>query len=284
MNELINKYAKQIADKLKDNLEALILVGSYARGEGVDESSDIEFWAVANDLSMVRNIQIDSDVSIGYTTREHLKRLKPYIYTVEVKKYGKVIYGDKDILDLIPNYSFEDVDPIDGFTLLNNRLVEQLILLNRIEAGEAISQYEFDKGYIQLVNSILAINGVYKGLYSEKLSRYMSMPTRQRIIKLTDFDDKVRNAFDRLSKRANITISGSEAMEQWKELRDYFREIWLCEKKDLAGFACWLKMLVSGRPMRVWIYRRASNLYLSDMYKDKNRREAVIREWERFVK
>ena len=85
MDNLITKYSKEIVSKLGNNLEALILVGSYSREEEIEGLSDIEFWAVVKDLSKTNKPKLDNNVSLGFTTKDHLRRLKPYIYTIEVK-------------------------------------------------------------------------------------------------------------------------------------------------------------------------------------------------------
>ena len=147
MNELIVKYAEEITNKLKDNLEALILVGSFSRGEGIEGLSDIEYWAVVKNIASVSMPDLKNEkITLNSTTRNHLSKLKPYIFAVEVKKFGKVLWGDKEVLDLIPNYDFKDIEPFDGFVLLNNRIVEQLILWNKIQEKKEVHAYDFDKG------------------------------------------------------------------------------------------------------------------------------------------
>lgn len=287
-----------MAENLGDNLEALILVGSYSRGEGIDGLSDIEFWAVVKDLSQAKKPELDSNISLGFTTRKHLKKLKPYIYTVEVKKYGKVLYRDKDILNLIPDYSFEDIDPIDGFILLNNRLIEQLILFNKISDKKTV-QYDFDKSYIQLVNSLLVLSKSYKSLYPEKLVEF------HKIYKDKDagFLNKTEEAFDSIKHLQEEIASGTacprndtyhsearndvdrkEALKKWLEIREYFRIVWLDEKKTIGNIKCWIQVLLSGRPMRYFVYQKAAKLYFSNEYQNKNKRDKVIENWEKFVK
>jgi hypothetical protein len=278
MDNLINKYSKEIVDKLENNLEALILVGSYSREEEIEGLSDIEFWAVVKDLSKANKPQLNNKVSLGFTTREHLQHLKPYIYTLEVKKYGKVVYGDENILNLIPDFSFEDIEPIDGFILLNNRIIEQLILLNKIEDNQIINQYDFDKGYIQLVNALLVLKKQYEGLYPEKLTAF------RKIYKDDTLLSRVELAFVSLDELARMVINKSDALKKWEELRGYFRKVYLDGMETLGGFKCWLKLLATGKPRRLFIYREAAALYFSQGNPDRKKRDSIIKQWERFVK
>jgi hypothetical protein len=280
MDELINKYAQEIVKQFKDHLEALILVGSFSRGEGIEGLSDVEFWAVVNDLSNARKLSLDNNISLGFTTRSHLKRLKPYIYTVEVKKFGRVLYGDSNVLNLIPNYSYEDIDPLDGFMLLNNRIVEQLILLNRIGDNQIIKQYDFDKSYIQLVNSLLVLNRKYKSLYPEKQEAFRKI-YKNDYAKLLN---KVGEAFTSIKQPSRIPIGQDEALNKWHEARECFRKVWLQEKQMLGALRYWIKVLSLGKLRKFSIYQRASSLYFSDKYQNRKIRETVIKEWENLVK
>lgn len=278
MITLIDKYSKEISGKLGANLEALILVGSYSRGEEIEGLSDIEFWAVVKNLDKVSKPTLNDNVSLGFTTKEHLKRLKPYIYTLEVKKYGKVVYGDNSILNLIPDYVFEDIEPIDGFVLLNNRIMEQLILLNEIEDNQTINQYDFDKGYIQLVNSLLVLKKQYEGLFPEKLTTF------RKIYKDDALLNRVELAFASLDELAKTVINKADAIKKWEELREYFRKVYSDGMETLGGFKCWLNLLTTGRPMRIFIYRNAVELYFGKKYLDRRKRNHVIEQWEKFVK
>jgi len=280
MTELIDKYSSEIVSKLKDNLEALILVGSFSRGEGIEDLSDIEFWAVVKDLSKAEKPKLNDNASLGFTTRKHLKRLKPYIYTVEVKKFGKVLCGDKNILNLIPDYSFTDINPIDGFILLNNRLVEQLILLNKIEEAGKINQYEFDKAYVQLVNSLLVVNRSYKSLYPEKQEEFHKIFRNNNYA----FLDKINVALTSIRQPSKNLVNKTEALNYWLEVREYFKKTWAEETKTLGKIKCWVNVLGSGRPEKFFIYQKASKLYFSDNYQNKESRNNIIKNWERLVK
>lgn len=246
IEELIGQETENIVKRIKDRIEALILVGSFARGEGITYQnngklefiSDIEFLAVVKNNRKINSRAISNEkISIGFSNSKTLPRLKPYIFTVETKKFGKVLCGDKNILDLIPNYEFKDIATIDGFILLNNRIVEQLILLNKIEANETIYQYDIDKGYIQLVNSLLAFCGQYKSRYKEKLDAIN--PVFKNIDHLNqripDFTDKAINALNCAMTGTTQIINPENAKIEWQKLKEYFKEIWLYEASVLLN-------------------------------------------------
>jgi len=278
MITLIDKYSKEIVSKLGDNLESLILVGSYSRGEEIEGLSDVEFLGVVKNVRDVGIVQNIREVTVNFTSKKHLKRLKPYIFTLELKKFGKVVFGDTNILNIVPDYDYKDIATIDGFILLNNRLVEQLILLNKIEDGQTINQYDFDKGYIQLVNSILVLKRQYKSLYPEKQEAFTNIYQDKGLLSKTEL------AFASLEELSKKLIGKDEALKKWLELREYFRKIFLDEQKILGNLKCWVEVLGSGRPIRVFIYRKAASLYFSDKYLNRVSRDHVIGMWEKFVK
>ena len=182
VNSAIDLCKKHILENYADKIEALVLIGSFSRGEGIvvnrpDDKevvfiSDIEFMIILKpgEFNYARNFlnaeQIQEklkasgfnvDISFGATTRKHLKKYKPCIFTIEMKKFGKVLWGNMVILDNIPDYSEQDIPALDGFILLNNRIVEQLKLLKMILLSQDVCGYSFDKGYVQIVNSFLVL-------------------------------------------------------------------------------------------------------------------------------
>lgn len=237
--EIVGRYAKQIVDKYSDYLEALILVGSFSREEEIvcenygksELLSDIEFLAVIQPGHFGK-IQKDftaseHHVSLGFTTREHLKRFRPYIFTIEMKRFGKVLWGNREILNYIPNYAYEDISPIDGFILFNNRIVEQLIVWQMIARGETIRHYDIVKGYIQIVNAYLTVNKRYKSLYPEKREVFNNSFNGNEKLK-----HKVNDAFSFLKNPDSQTLIGDEAMRQWQELRGCFKVM----REDMTVF------------------------------------------------
>jgi len=308
--ELIRQETEDILRRLDGNIEALILLGSFARGEGIGGLSDIEFLGVVKNSKDIQKKET-KNITVKFTTANRLKRLKPYIFTLELKKYGKVLHGNKKVLDLIPGYTYDDIEPMDGFVLLNNRIVEQLILLQRIKSRESVNQYDFDKGYIQIVNSYLAFNKRYKSLYPEKREQFNRLYIGNSILK-----DRVNDAFSSIKGSQASKIGPREALNQWQELRKFFQEMWLYEAKvlcrhstpnsilSLPGLAGrikgWLKVMISQERRRLFswkevirwffitspqylIYSDAASLYFSDDI-DMEKLDKVIEKWKTFVK
>ena len=97
-----------------------------------------------------------------------------------------------------------------------------------MDNGGWIGRYEFDKGYIQLVNSYLAVNKRYKSRYPEKLAEFLKIYKGD-----AKFVAKAKEAFDSLWEPQQAVASKEEAMARWEELRGYFKEIWEYERRLL---------------------------------------------------
>ncbi len=343
---IIEQCRDGIVEHFGPDLEAVVLAGSFARGEElsivengpVRYLSDIEFLLVvkeeaffkrqnssfAADLKAVlKQKGRDIDVSLGITSKTILKRFKPYIFTVEVRKFGKVLWGDEDILHFIPAYGEKDISRLDGLILLNNRMVEQLILLTEIENGESFESYHIDKGYVQIVNSLLAFEKRYKCLYDEKKNEIIHLNLSRK-----DIIDKNRldvtpcvQAFEHILKRKFFQLSRAEMLEQWRMLRETLKYVWLYEIAQILEYkdldlekglqyilsvpdliSCaqgWAKVLLRNQwryfqfrdivtkcfltSPQFLIYRDAARLYFADSSLP-GQREEVVQKWKTIVK
>ena len=343
---IINSVRDTVAARYAEDLEAALLVGSFSRGEEmfvreqdtVTFLSDIEFLFVVPEAAFekfkglgcsqalqaaLKQAGWNIEVSVGITTRQHLRKYKPYIFTVETRKYGKVLWGDADILRFVPAYTEQDISRLDALILLNNRIVEQLILLNTIETETQGASFLIDKGYVQVVNSLLAFEKRYKCLYPEKKYELIQLNVsgpdvfRQSGLDIT----RCLDALERVIQRESVPVSRSEMMDQWRQLRVLFQNVWLYEISRLLNYedldlARGLKYILSIPDLmscvrgwgKVWlkkagqifgagdivskfcltspqflIYRDAARLYFSDGSTRQERLD-VIDKWQRIVK
>ena len=316
---LINKEVNEVVDRFgREAVESIILTGSFARGEN-SANSDMEFLTVLKPRFLKginKPLGLEKEnISIGVTSRRYLARFKPLIFTVETKYFGKVLWGDDAILESIPEYTFDDIEPLDGFVLLNNRIVEQMKVKARIDRGETISKYDIDKGYLQAMNSILAVKRRYKGTYPEK---------REAIIKLFSEDkelfDTVQGLLPRIEEALADFTNGytryylrEEALAKWRELRACIHKIWLYELSlfaikrnmfSIPGFGTrikgWIKVLIKPKKIKsigllnimtnffrtspqFFIYQSAAHEYFADN-PDKAKIARIIEQWEVIVK
>lgn len=329
IKNIIDICSECIVKETEKQLEALILVGSFSRGEELLNSdgekiffvSDMEFLVIAkqdayaelqnfNEQKIKNQLQekrIDVDISIGVTTIAHLRNLKPYIFTLEVKRYGKVLWGDKNILSNIPDYSEKDINPIDAFVLLNNRIVEQLILKQKIQNNEEILRYEIDKGYVQAVNSILGVHRDYKSLYPEKKAEFLNLITKNESLNeiLCDFTPRIIDALDALINYEQKIYSPQQALDEYNKLRKLLKNLYDYEKalvgkqKIMDSVKGWIKVILKKQfsclsfsefignvfvqSPQFLIYEQAVKEYFSDN-PDQKKIDTVIKKWKDVIK
>ena len=334
MDTLIKTAADSVLKRYSPFIDALILIGSYARGEEIvrrkEEGmpvfvSDLEFMVVVKPEAFPLTVDakaIESEldrkieITIGQTTVQHLNRLRPYIFTVELKRFGKVLWGNKGILERIPNYREKDIDPVDAFVLLNNRIVEQLQLRLKIDKGEALDKYLFDKGYVQIVNSFLGFNGRYQCLYPDKLREFSNLKDREAL----DLLPAVKQAFENIKNGKMEKVDKDNCLKRWVALNEAIRKIWLYEARKLLkqpqlelGQAImmlpsivpiadrikgWLKLLKQSKASSLkgeilpnllktspqfLIYQEAVLLYFDEKF-DKEKAKKIVEKWEKIVK
>lgn len=196
-SEILNRSNSQ------KEISALILTGSFARGEGsilkLDNQGyrvmgDIEFFAVIEKkekLDIVRNsisVAVETfeeilkkndalcKIEVTPTFPKFFRKLRPRIFEYELFSNGKTIWGDEAYLEKLPRFSPKELSKIDAIYLLFNRLIEQLELLLKIKDGAEIdlidATYQMAKIYIDVVTSTLAYTGNFENTYFKRANRF----------------------------------------------------------------------------------------------------------------
>ncbi len=319
-NEKIKEHIIFCCDYLlkhypKEKVEAIVLTGSLSRGEGtilitsngsLRTFSDIEFMVVLShqsDLGKARKTfhslgeKVSSeltekglycDVSFGATSSKYLRKLGPAMFTVELQKHGKVIWGNRHILKEMPLLKEEDIPRIDALNLLFNRMIEQLIALDKLRHGKSEDLenaiYYSAKMYLDIAGSILTFQGKYEPTYLERARRFRKEFPK---IKSSWVKEQLRGFPDRLefwtdfkmepslSKLAHgkkeVTATPSLLREYglftWKELAGYVKAAWIWESNQFLGTTWTEDPIALARE-----YFREENL------------KAKIRGWAKFAK
>lgn len=204
-SELGNSIAAHLLDSClrafdrfagKQRIAALVLMGSFSRGEGsiwIDDSGiahvlgDIEFFAVLGEGSNLATSQkhlnelsataerelaeqrINCKVEFSAVARNYFSRIRPSIFNYELQKHGKVVWGNQNIIGEIPPFGHEQIPPEDGFFLLCNRIVEQLIALRSMDESPSDQRYQLMKLYLDMAGSYLVVSGSYAPTYAERV-------------------------------------------------------------------------------------------------------------------
>jgi hypothetical protein len=188
------RVAAASAARYGKGLRAVVLTGSLARDEVAAREDqgrrrllgDAEFLLVfdetvrlpeAGDVERLRRqvedalaqCGVEGRLSFGSVHPVYLARLTPRIFAYELKACGQVVWGDHDVLSLIPNFSAADIPLEDAWRLLCNRMIEQLeIVQDLADPGAALRScvpYPTIKLYLDMATSYLLFAGAYEPSY-----------------------------------------------------------------------------------------------------------------------
>ena len=197
-------------DAFGSRLKAIVLTGSLSRDEATfarTENSfsifgDAEFLLVmknhetlprAAEISELRQRiekdllqrQVACKIDVSVVRPDYFRRLPPHIFTYELKHCGRVVWGDDEVLQAIPEFSPADLSREDATRLLANRLVELLEcapeIFNRKKPVSPEFQYKLLKLYLDMATSLLVFLRRYTPTYRERqhiLSRLANHPAR----------------------------------------------------------------------------------------------------------
>ncbi len=205
---ICNRVRRICTNVFGNRLEAIVLTGSLAREEATFARSarkyrvlgDAEFMLVLKKGQTLPKIaslralrgQIEEDllkqgilckVDLSAVPPDYFRRLPPHIFSYELKHCGRVIWGDEDVLRLIPEIAVTDLSREDAARLLCNRLVELLECAPEIFNGRnsisAKLHYKLVKLYLDMAASLLAFLGCYAPTYRERAQILTRLATQQ---------------------------------------------------------------------------------------------------------
>jgi hypothetical protein len=122
---------------------------------------------------------ISCAVRLRVVPPDYLTQLAPHIYGYELRLCGRVVWGDRGILALIPNWTARDIPLEDAWQLVCNRMIEQLAVADEIAKAGSISSYSSEyrtvKLCLDLATSFLLFCGEYLPTYQGRSARLMQL-------------------------------------------------------------------------------------------------------------
>jgi hypothetical protein len=290
--------ARLCAEKLGTRLRAIVLTGSLARdeatcvehGEYCRVLGDAEFLPVFESAASLRSVPaielmrqkiedslwrrgILCHVGLSAVHPNYFRRLPPSIFAYELIKCGQVVWGDREILALVPAFSAEDIPREDAWRLLSNRMIELLEVaplgnkeqVTGNSAGRPSSlfpipssvPYSAVKLYLDMATSFLLFQGAYEPTYRGREARLRSLaentgdqdgypfsPLRgfsERVTACTEF--KLGTA-GRNGPHVNLGARASRPLDEewtststlsWEEIFADARALWRWELERLTG-------------------------------------------------
>ena len=172
---------------------------------------------------------------------EGMLRLRPAIFTQELREHSKLLWGDPAAIP-VPRKpaSGESISRHDAFRLLNNRIVEQIAV--RIEYAECTSDstavaYSLAKFWIDLGTSLSVFLGCYlPGYRSRQQPIEDALRIHQEILgaeMCSRFICRFQNAM--AQKLGKIGFSSGDLTGEFNEAVEIARAIWNWESGQLTG-------------------------------------------------
>ncbi|MDR3764606.1 MAG: hypothetical protein P4M01_10960 [Acidobacteriota bacterium] len=174
-------------------LKAVVLTGSLARNEATYVNregrailqSDVEALVVLHeDAALPSRASHDAlchlaehlmdeqgvnvEVSFSVVHPGYLRALPPHIYSYELRCCGLVLWGEPEVLHLIPPYTAAQLSQEDAWRILSNRLLEQMTAAANPD-GQALARYRSIKLCLDLTSSLLVFCGRFEAGYRARL-------------------------------------------------------------------------------------------------------------------
>jgi predicted nucleotidyltransferase len=221
-DQFISAQLETISDELKKQLpqvEGIVLVGSFGRGEGgvqltpdgLRAVNDYDLIIVVNkplersalkELSsrLARELAVDF-VDIGVLLRSELTKLEPTVFNFDLKHGSQVLFGDRDLLQKVPHFEEADLPPWEGLQLLFNRTAGLLSAVSGAQGSTTIQIGEPSyfanqvvKALVSCGDSVLIIKGLYHHLCRVRAERLDAILSTDNIASAADWD-LVRKAY-----------------------------------------------------------------------------------------
>jgi len=189
--DLCRIVAACLKSKYSQNIKAIVLMGSYGRGEGtafqgpagLQPFNDYDLVVVGNAMNEWKRRKIQKEFhrlerelgsEIGITvdlflhTENSLRRADASLMNYEMKYGHMVVYGDPDILDLMPEYSSVDLSEATRLLLNRGKLLLDISRSLRKNTSDQTEKLKFKKFLNKVVlamgDAALMASG-YRGIY-----------------------------------------------------------------------------------------------------------------------
>lgn len=180
-----------------ESLRAIVLTGSLARDEGTfvpcesgwKAMGDAEFLLIFDDSAPMLSAhkagaleaEIERSLAAGGLFGQiqlspvpcaFLRGLEPHAFAFELRACGRVVWGEAEILSLIPGFSTTEIPREDAWRTLSNRMIELLEVASRLPdrphtIPHSVS-YRVAKLYLDAASSFLIFTGEYAPTYRER--------------------------------------------------------------------------------------------------------------------
>lgn len=192
---IVNDSVRLLAAAVGQKARAVVLTGSMSRGETTLQKEDT-IWRVLGDATFLivfdgtfelngtkleqelhNNLLtkgVNCKIVVVTSTADNLRAMKPHIYAYELKERGVVVWGDQNVLSLIPAFGAADIPKEDGWWLLCNRMIEQIetaAASHTFDDDCMAVRYRIVKLYLAMSACYLLVTGCYEPSYQSRAER-----------------------------------------------------------------------------------------------------------------
>ena len=182
------------------------------------------------------------EIGLGAVSPEFFDTLRPRIFTYELKSEGRVICGDRHILERVPRYDKSALSREDAWRMLNHRMIE---LLAKVAAAPSLDgpltpslKYALTKLYLDMATSYLVFAGGYQSSYAARASELRRFAAQDGSPEQLPFDFGM--FCSRISECMQYKLTGTwlgvgEPREFLEEGISYAMQLWSWETAKLSG-------------------------------------------------
>jgi hypothetical protein len=120
----------------------------------------------------LRDKGIDCPVSVLAHSAETLRRMPPHILGFELRATARVLWGDQQVLALIPAFRATDIPKWDAWRSVGNRMIEQLACAGPCTNEDSVYAsrllYRCLKMQLDLATMVLHFHGAYRPTYQRR--------------------------------------------------------------------------------------------------------------------
>jgi predicted nucleotidyltransferase len=237
----------EILECYQNNVTSIILYGSYGRGEGgffindekkISAYNDYDLVVISDEFvssdklkSLEENLVAITDVQwidICQKNKENLQNLSLTIFNYDLKFGSKVIYGDSEILNYIPDFDSQEIPLNEAETLYFTRLwpflgsmTENAFVIGLKNDESRFFRNQMCKAFLAVVDVVLLQSKLYHTSYLERVDRFKKVTSTQDVCMIADW------AIQEKLRPSNQTMSGEEVKELYGSvLSVYLKEMY----------------------------------------------------------
>jgi hypothetical protein len=262
---ICDQVAVECARFFGRGLHSIVLTGSLARDEATFKKEedgwglvgDADYLVVfddAADLPQPSEVEsvgqaiegrlhgcgIRAQIGLNLVRLPYFRALPRHVFTYELRSCGRVIWGDSEVLRLVPEFPSTQVSREDAWRTLCNRIIELLACLREvpfpIEQLDPALHYAVVKFYLDMATSYLVFLGHFAPTYAQRELRLRTLAENREAASDSPFS--LREFSQRISECTQWKLCGPRKdLASCKFLREaigYGQLLWRWEAVQLA--------------------------------------------------